>query len=106
MDRLSVVEQAEIWDRWEAGESQRSICRALGRSPSTIRDVLVRSGWRRPVPEAAWSPLRLSLSEREEISRGLAAGGDQPGSCGGRVDEVHCSQVGACFLDGLEGGGS
>lgn len=74
MERLSVSERTEIWDRWEAGESQRSICRALGRSPSTVRDVLVRAGWRRPVPAVEWSSLRLSLVEREEISRGLAAG--------------------------------
>ena len=39
MERLSEPERAEIWDRGEAGESQRSICRVLGRSPSTIWDV-------------------------------------------------------------------
>ena len=70
MVRLSVLEKDEIWDRWEAGEPQRSIGRAVGRSPSTIRDVLVASGWRRPVPGPEWSSLRLSLTEREEISRG------------------------------------
>jgi IS30 family transposase len=74
MGQLSELEQAEIWDRWEAGESQRSISRQLGRPPSTVRGLLVRAGWCRPVPEVEWSPLRLSLSEREEISRGLASG--------------------------------
>lgn len=67
-------ELVEVWDRWEAGESQRSISRAVGRSPSSVHGLLVRSGWRRPMPAKAWSPVRLSLTEREEISRGLAAG--------------------------------
>ncbi len=72
MGRLSVVGRNELWDRWEAGESQRSIGRRLGRSPSTVRTQLVSSGWRRPSPGAEWCSLRLSLGEREEISRGLA----------------------------------
>ena len=74
MERLSDVEREELWDRWEAGESQRSISRRLGRSPSTIRTQLVSSGWRRPVPVGEWCSLRLSLADREEISRGLARG--------------------------------
>ena len=74
MRRLSELEKAEIWDRFEAGESQRSISRRLGRSPSSIRTHLLGSGFRRPVPGPEWSALRLSLTEREEISRGLAAG--------------------------------
>ncbi len=74
MRRLSEVEKAEIWDRFEGGESQRSISRRLGRSPSSIRTHLLGWGFRRPVPGPEWSLLRLSLTEREEISRGLAAG--------------------------------
>jgi len=31
MERLSVVEREELWDRYEAGESQRSISRQLGK---------------------------------------------------------------------------
>ena len=72
--RFTEEERVEVWDRWEAGESQRSISRAVGRSPSTIHTLLVSSGWRRSMPAAEWSQLRLSLTEREEISRGLAAG--------------------------------
>jgi len=74
MRRLSESEKFEIWDRFEAGESLRSISRRLGRPPSTIRTHVVTAGFRRPLPAAEWSPQRLSLSEREEISRGLAAG--------------------------------
>ena len=72
MERLSVSERSELWDLWEAGESQRAISRRLCRSPSTVRTQLVSAGWRRPSAPVEWCPLRLSLSEREEISRGLA----------------------------------
>ena len=74
MERLLESERSELWDRWEAGESQRAIARALDRSPSTIRTQLLSSGWRRPVPAVEWSSVRLSLGEREEISRGIAVG--------------------------------
>jgi len=74
MRRLSESEKFEIWDRFEAGESLRSISRRLGRPPSTIRTHVVSLRFRRPLPAVEWSPQRLSLSEREEISRGLAAG--------------------------------
>ena len=74
MERLSVSEREVLWDRWEAGESQRSISRRLGRSPSTVRTQLVSAGWNRPVPVREWCSLRLSLSEREVISRGIAGG--------------------------------
>jgi len=72
--RLSEREKSEIWDRFEAGESQRSISRRLGRAPSTIRSYLVAAGFGRPLPAGDWSSFRLSLTEREEISRGLAVG--------------------------------
>jgi len=38
-----------------------------------VRDLLHRTGGIRPVPKRRWE-VRLSLAEREEISRGLAAG--------------------------------
>ncbi len=69
---MSVSERNELWDRWEAGESQRSIARALGRPSEAVRGRLLSSGWRRLVPGVEWCPLRLSLGEREEISRGIA----------------------------------
>jgi IS30 family transposase len=72
VERLSVSEREELWDRWEGGESQRLISRRLGRSPSTVRTQLIASGWRRPNRGGEWCSVRLSLAEREEISRGLA----------------------------------
>ena len=74
MERFSESEKAELWDRFEAGESLRSISRVLGRAPSSVRTHIVAAGWRRPVPAGDWCAIRLSFSEREEISRGLAAG--------------------------------
>ena len=74
MERLSVVEREELWDGFEAGESQRSISRRLDRSPSTIRAHLVSSGWKRPVPAGEWCSVGLSRGEREEISRGISGG--------------------------------
>ena len=72
--RFSESEKAELWDRYEAGESLRSISRVLGRAPSSVRTHVVAAGWRRPVPAGDWCALRLSFGEREEISRGIAGG--------------------------------
>jgi hypothetical protein len=48
MGRLSDSERDVLWDRWEAGESQRAIRRHLGWSPLTVRTQLVSAGSRRP----------------------------------------------------------
>jgi IS30 family transposase len=74
MERMSDTERGELWDRWEDGESQRSIARSLDRAPATIGTRLLSCGWKRPVPPSEWCSLRLSLGEREEISRGIARG--------------------------------
>jgi transposase, IS30 family len=70
---FSEAERADIWDSVERGESARSIARRMGRSHSSIRTFLVDNAGRRPRPPGG-SDLRLTLAEREEISRGLAAG--------------------------------
>jgi len=74
MRRLSESEKLEVGDRLEAGESTASVARRLGRARSSIRSHMVSARFRRPVPAAEWSPRRLSLVEREEISQGVAAG--------------------------------
>ncbi len=72
--RFSAAEQSETWDRFEAGESMRSIARALGRSQGAVRDLISKTGGIRPLAPTVWSDARMSLTEREEISRGLVSG--------------------------------
>ena len=70
---LTVQEKAEIWRGYQAGASLRSISRALGRSLGMLRTLVASTGGRQPVVPRR-SALRLSLAEREEISRGVGAG--------------------------------
>lgn len=65
-------QKAEIWDRWQRGESMSSIGRLFDRNSSSIYPLLARTGGIRP-PERRRSRLAMTLAEREEISRGLRA---------------------------------
>jgi DNA-binding NarL/FixJ family response regulator len=67
------TQKSDMWDRWQKGESLRSIGRVYDRHSSSIFGVLSPSGGIRP-PERKRSRLALSLQEREEISRGLVTG--------------------------------
>ena len=69
--RYTPEQKAEMWDRWERGESMTSIGRVFDRPSSSIFGQLSPTGGIRPPPRSR-SRLALSLSEREEISRGLA----------------------------------
>ncbi len=71
--RFTEVEMVEVWDRWQAGDANRLIGRDLGRSAGSIRAFVESWGGVRPEPIRR-SPRHLSLDEREEISRGVAAG--------------------------------
>ena len=62
-----------MWDRWQAGESLHSIARLFDRNHPSIQGILARSGGIRP-PKRRRSRLALTMSEREEISRGIVAG--------------------------------
>lgn len=64
--------RADIWDRWQRGESMSSIGRLFERESSSIYSILAPSGGIRP-PKRTRSRLALSLAEREEISRGVAS---------------------------------
>jgi transposase, IS30 family len=68
----SEAERQEMRRRVGAGEAIDAVARAMGRHRDTVLLALRRSGGLTPAP--ARSPLRLSLADREEISRGLAAG--------------------------------
>jgi len=65
-------ELAEMWDRWKRGETTKQIGQALDRGASRIHWQLALYGGIRP-PTRCRSSRVLSLSEREEISRGIAA---------------------------------
>src|SRR4051794_41602783 len=70
---LSAADEDEIWTWLRAGHAAKPTARALGLSTGTVRAYLVRCGGIRPAARRR-SGARLSLIEREEISRGLAAG--------------------------------
>ena len=67
----SAEQKADIWNRWQRGESLNSIGRAFDRPSSSIFGQLAPTGGIRP-PTRRRSRLALTLSEREEISRGIA----------------------------------
>ena len=41
---ITQSEMAEIWDRWERGESLNAIARDLGRYHSAVQGALARTG--------------------------------------------------------------
>ncbi len=71
--RFTEAEIAEVWERRKAGEPTRSIARRLGRNGSSIRRLFEDAGGVPPAPRRR-AERHLTLLEREEISRGVAAG--------------------------------
>ena len=71
--RFSEEERQTIWDMREAGVPVKRIAKHLGRQNVSLRKFIADAGGKRPTARQR-SELRLSLEEREEISRGLAAG--------------------------------
>ena len=69
---FTASEKTEMWDRWQRGESLKSIGRAFGKPSSSIYGHVSRYGGIRPESRRR-SRLALTLSEREMISRGIAA---------------------------------
>jgi IS30 family transposase len=96
VERLSEREKEEIVRLSASGLPSRLIGREIGRHHRTVLDHLARL--RRPAArEPVRSALRLSLAEREEISRGLA-GGESLRSIGrrlGRASSTISREVGA-----------
>jgi transposase, IS30 family len=70
---LSAAGKKELWERWKAGESISDISRVLKKPPGSIHGMLKASGGIVPLrrQRPSWA---LTSAEREEISRGLAAG--------------------------------
>jgi len=73
-DRGLAPEQcAELWRRWRDGQSLREIGAAIGRDSGTVHWHVKQRGGIAPHARVR-SQRHLSLSDREEISRGLVAG--------------------------------
>jgi IS30 family transposase len=70
--KYTSAQKQEIWDRWKKGESLNSIGRLFDRPSSSIFNILAPTGGIRP-PIRKRSKWSLTLSEREEISRGTVA---------------------------------
>ena len=77
-------QRAVMWDRWQRGEKLHDIARLFDRGHSAISGILSQSGGIRPAKRVRCE-LALSLSEREEISRGVVAG------CSMRAIAVSCT---------------
>ena len=73
MARFLEADRKTIWEMREAGVPVKRIAKHLGRQNCSLRTFIASSGGRRPSVRERCE-LRLSLAEREEISRGLAAG--------------------------------
>ena len=98
MERLSERDKQEIARLSAQGLPSRLIGKEIGRAHRTVWgyiNVLRRP----PVAEPVRSPLRLSLPEREEISRGLAGGesvrviGRRLGRASSTISRSICSPV-------------
>jgi IS30 family transposase len=70
---ITPAQRAEFWRRYKTGESVLGIVGELGQRPGNINRLLGASGGIAPMPRRR-SPRVLRFGEREEISRGLAAG--------------------------------
>ena len=84
---LSRAETAEVQRRVRGGETHVAAAAAIGCCAKTVQRLLCRTGGIKPrsCPRAA---LRLSLAEREEISRGVI---------GGSADHLRMLLVGAAL---------
>ena len=69
--KYTAEQKADIWDRWQHGESLSSIGQSFDRASGSIFTLLAPSGGIQP-PVRQRSRLALTLLEREEISRGIA----------------------------------
>ena len=96
MDRISDAERLRIAELLAGGAPVWRLHEEINRSRHAIRRAVVALH-RPPKREPRRSPLRLSLAEREEISRGLAAGRSVRAIAGGlgRAPSTVCREVAA-----------
>jgi transposase, IS30 family len=70
---LAKAQRAELWSRWKQGQSYQEIAKALSRASGTVHWTVRYYGGIAP-RERERAARQLTLAEREEISRALAAG--------------------------------
>jgi hypothetical protein len=73
-------QRSTLWQRWKSGQSLSDIARALSKPPGSVHGYLSMSGGIAP-PQRRRAPHVLSLTEREEISRGLSRRLGHAGDC-------------------------
>ena len=66
-------QKALMWGRWQKGDSLHEIARLFDRHHPSIQRILAETDGIRPAQRCR-SRLALTLAEREEISRAMAAG--------------------------------
>jgi len=72
--KFTPKQRSELWERWKSGQCVADIARALERrNKSGVYRVLALNGGIAPPPRRR-AAAALRLEEREEISRGIAAG--------------------------------
>ena len=72
--RFTLKQRAELWERWKGGQCVADIARALERrNKSGVYRVLALNGGIAPATRRR-AAAALRIEEREEISRGIAAG--------------------------------
>ena len=83
-------QKAELWERWKSGQCVADIARALERrNKSGVYRILGLNGGIAPAPRRR-ARVALRGDEREEISRGIAAGS---------VDAANRTEAQAIALD-------
>jgi IS30 family transposase len=70
--KMGVAEHARLWEAWRVGHSAGEIARELHRGRHAVQRVIEqRGGYAPPIRKRAQD--RLTLAQREEISRGISA---------------------------------
>jgi len=88
-------QKSELWERWKQGHSISAISRALERRNKTgVQRIVALHGGIAPPPRHR-AASALKLEEREEISRGIAAGRSIRGIAGGlgRSASTICREI-------------